>query len=80
MLVSSFFYCGKLSNCDCRLTGAVRLFIHCVRTDFCSGGDNSTPDGTLIDIMAVQGYTEADLVYRIARFYISVSGLCYTTS
>jgi len=38
--------------------------------DFCSGGQQVSPTGTITNILATQGYSEQDLEYQIALFYI----------
>jgi len=41
--------------------------------DFCSGGAEMTPEGTIQDILAINGFSEEDLAYRVINFYIEVS-------
>ena len=41
--------------------------------DFCTGGEEATPGGTLLGIMQQNGYNVTDIEYRIALFYINVS-------
>jgi hypothetical protein len=38
--------------------------------DFCSGGTTNTPEGTITEILAMNGYSTEDLVFRITTYYI----------
>jgi hypothetical protein len=42
-------------------------------TDFCSGGEENTPDASVFDILEERGNTEVDIVYKAVRYYVRVS-------
>ena len=46
----------------------------CSRTiDFCSGGTENTPGGSIKNILEINGYSTEDLAFQVVTFYIGVS-------
>lgn len=42
--------------------------------DFCSGGTTKTPDGTIYAILKAQGFSDEDLVFKAALWYVGQCG------
>jgi hypothetical protein len=45
--------------------------------DFCSGGTDNTPGGTITEIMALNGFSTEDIVFQVVEYYIQQ---CVTTN
>lgn len=60
--------------CKAVLLSRARLPI-LILLDFCSGGEEETPAGTIREIMEVNGFNESDLVFEVVSFYMAVSSL-----
>jgi hypothetical protein len=42
-------------------------------TDFCAGGTDNTPAGSITQIMELNGFGPDDMLFRVLQFYIGVS-------
>lgn len=53
------------------IASATLLIAASANADFCSGGSDQTPDGTVLEILSKQGWTKDDLAFQIVWFYVS---------
>jgi len=50
---------------------ASTAYLAVANADFCSGGINQTPDGTVMEILRRQNFTQQDIVFQAVEYYVN---------